>query len=82
MPIQCAIDLLNAIDDNKTLRKQMYGCESNDALMEFLKKEGYTFTVDEFEESVRALHVKCQTLEAAQELLHKADWLRFLLTMN
>lgn len=82
MPIQKAIDLLNDIDDNKALRHQMYGCENTDELMRFLHAEGYVFSVDEFEEAVRFQHVQCQTLEAAQELLHKADWLRFILLTN
>lgn len=79
MPIQNAIDLLNVIDDNKELRNQMYGCKNNVDLLTFLKLKGYYFTVEEFEDAVRLQHVQCQTLEAAQELLHKADWLRYLL---
>jgi hypothetical protein len=82
MPIRNAIDLLEAIDLNSELRDQMYRCAGSEELMVFLNMKGYQFDVEEFEEAIRLQHVKCQTLEAAQELLHKADWLRYLLLMS
>lgn len=82
MPINSAIDLLKAIDHSSELRDQMYRCGGSEELMIYLEAVGYQFDVEEFEEAVRLQHVKCQTLEAAQELLHKADWLRYLLLMN
>ena len=33
----------------------------------------------EFEDAVNYLHVQCQTLERAQLLLQKAEWLRYVL---
>ncbi len=82
MPIRNAIDLLADIDNNSDLREQMYRCPGSNELLAYLKVQGYSFDNDEFEEAVRIQHVQCQTLEDAQELLHKADWLRYLMLIN
>ena len=82
MSIGHAILLLNAIDDDYVLRQQMYNCANAGELMMFLKTKGYQFTIEEFEESVRYLHVKCQRLEEAQHVLNKAEWLRYQLAIN
>jgi len=82
MPINSALELLDDIGTNPQLRDQMYACTGAENLKDFLSDIGYRFDLEEFEEAVRLLHVKCQTLEAAQELLHRADWLRFLLSIN
>lgn len=82
MPIRNALDLLHDIDSNSDLREQMYRCPGSVELLVYLNANGYTFDIDEFEEAVRFQHVKCQTLEDAQELLHKADWLRYLMMIN
>lgn len=82
MPIQNAISLMDAIDSDPNLREQMYRYSEADELVAYLQTIGYGFTADEFEDAVRYQHVRCQTLEAAQELLHKADWLRFQITIT
>ena len=82
MPIRSAIDLLAAIDNNSDLREQMYRCPGSNELRAYLKVKGYSFDNDEFEEAVRIQHVQCQTIEDAQKLLHKADWLRYLMLIN
>ncbi|HEY4789090.1 MAG TPA: Nif11-like leader peptide family natural product precursor [Bacteroidales bacterium] len=82
MSIRNAIFLLDAIDNDLELREQMYQCVDYSELMEYLKLKGYPFSKDEFEEAVSYLHVKCQTVENAQLLLQKAEWLRFLLFIN
>jgi predicted ribosomally synthesized peptide with nif11-like leader len=82
MSIHNAIRLLNAIDSDPGIRDRMYQCKDSEQLMAYLESQGYAFTSDELEDAINALHVRCQTLEDAQSLLHKADWLRFMLLMN
>lgn len=79
MSIKNAINLLNDIDLQESLRIKMYMCESNKELEECLKSNGYDFTDAEFEDAVNYTHVQCQRLEQAQLLMQKAEWLRFLL---
>ncbi len=82
MPVQHVIELLNIIDSEPELREQMYNCVHPDDVFKYLYSKGYHFNTTEFEEAVRILHVKCQTYEEADLLLHKAEWLRFQLTLE
>lgn len=82
MSIRNAIFLLNAIDNDTKLRDHLYRCDSYEELMECLKSKGFPFTRGEFEDAVNHLHVQCQTLENAQLLMQKAEWLRYLLFIN
>jgi hypothetical protein len=82
MAIRNAIDLLKDIDENSELRFYLYGCSGSVEMHTYLRSKGYSFDIEEFEEAVRLKHVLCQTLEDAQELLHKADWLRYLMVIN
>jgi predicted ribosomally synthesized peptide with nif11-like leader len=82
MSIHNAIYLLNAIENDTKLRGEMYRCNNNEELKSFLKATGFIFSNDEFEEAVNSLHVQCQTLEQAQLLLQKADWLRYMIFIN
>ena len=82
MPIRNAIFLLNAIESDTRLRDRMYRCNDYDELVTYLRSLGYIFDDGEFEDAVNYLHVQCQTLENAQLLLQKAEWLRFLLFIN
>lgn len=82
MSIRNAIFLLNAIDDDTKLREQLYRCSDYKELMKCLQVKGLPFLKEEFEEAVNLLHVQCQTLENAQLLMQKAEWLRYLLFIN
>ena len=82
MPIRNAIFLLNAIETDTKLRDRMYRCNDNEELVMYLKSMGYIFDNDEFEDAVNFLHLQCQTLENAQLLLQKAEWLRYLIFIN
>lgn len=79
MAIANAIKLINDIDVNKSLRNEMYSIPSSGELFEYLKIQGYVFNYAELEEAVNLLHVKCQTLQEAQDIMHKAEMLKFLL---
>jgi predicted ribosomally synthesized peptide with nif11-like leader len=82
MSVSNAILLLKAIDDDSMLREEIYLCKETDQVITYLKSQGYHFDMDELEDAIHYLHVKCQTLEEAQCLLHKADWLRFLMFVS
>lgn len=82
MSIRNAILLLNAIDNDGKLRDQIYSCKDYDELMNCFQSLGYHFDEYEFEDAVNHLHVQCQTVENAQLLHQKADWLRYLLYIN
>lgn len=79
MSIQNAIHLLRQVDADTTLREGMYNCINGSELQTFLASSGFPFDSNEFEDAVNHLHTQCQTLEQAQDLLHKADWLRYML---
>jgi predicted ribosomally synthesized peptide with nif11-like leader len=82
MSIQNAINLLNAIDNEPNLRMQMYSCFGSDEVLDYLKAKGFSFSFSELEDAVNYKHVQCQTIEEAQELLHKADWLKFQISIK
>ena len=82
MAMNNVIHLFLTIDNDPEFREQIYQCKDSDNLMAFLNSRGYYFDLDEMEDAISYLHVQCQTLEEAQQLLHKADWLRFLIFMN
>jgi hypothetical protein len=82
MSIRNAIFLLNAIDNDCRLRDRIYSCTDHDELMKCFKSLGYIFDEYEFEDAVNHLHVQCQTVENAQLLLQKAEWLRYVMFIN
>ena len=79
MSIQSAIDLIKRIDKDVDLRMEMYVCNTPYELNECLTKNGFWFTLDELEEATNSLHVKCQSIYEADELLHKVEWIKIML---
>jgi hypothetical protein len=82
MPIRNAVYLLNAIESDSHLRESMYSCKDMEEFDSCLDSNGYIFDFEEFEDAVHYLHLRCQTIESAQCLFHKAEWLRYLLVKN
>lgn len=82
MSIRNAVYLLNAIEKDEDLRRQLYRCSNRSQLDIILNPLGYVFDNNEFEDAVNSMHVQCQTLENAQALMHKAELIRFLLFTN
>lgn len=82
MSVHNAIRLLNQIEDDAILRQAIYQCDSSEQLFAFLSALGFYFEMNELEDAINHMHVQCQTLEEAQSLLHKAEWLRFLLLFD
>ena len=82
MAMNNVIHLFMTIDKDPVFRKQIYQCRNSEQLRAYLNSSGYYFDLDEMEDAINYMHVQCQTLEEAQQLLHKADWLRFLIFMN
>lgn len=82
MPIRNAVYLLKAIESDSKLRESMYSCKDNVEFDTCLNSNGYIFDYEEFEDAVHFLHLRCQTIENAQCLFHKSEWLRYLLIKN
>ena len=76
------IHMFITIDIDPEFREKIYQCKDSASLRSYLNSRGYYFNEDEMEDAINYLHVQCQTLEEAQNLLHKADWLRYLIFMN
>lgn len=76
MSIQNAIDFLQQTMQNPDSRNELYGLNSHAEFSEWLTMHGIPFHMDEFEESVNLLHVKCQSHEEANLLLNRVDWVR------
>jgi hypothetical protein len=78
MSVHNAVKLIQSLDSDFTLRNQMYACKHISELDSFLNKNNIWFQMDEFEEAFNMLHVKCQTIEEANDLFQKKDWYCFL----
>jgi hypothetical protein len=78
MAIQNAIKLINAIDSDNGLRKSLYSLKKSADLEDFLNKNDLKFDMNEFEEAVNFLHVKCQFKEQADDLFQKVEWFRYI----
>ncbi len=79
MAINDAIRLLSMVDSQPDFRRSLMRCEKLSELKQVLSGYDISFTPVEFEEAVTHLHVQCQTLEAAQSLMAKAEWYNFLI---
>jgi hypothetical protein len=80
MAILHVIQLLNAIELDNQFRLELYNFKNTIELENYLKSKGYYFNDDDIDNAINFLHVQCQTLEDAQELQNKADWLRYLIS--
>lgn len=76
MSIQNSIDFLQQAMKNPDTRSELYGLSSHAEFSEWLVLHDLAFHMDEFEESVNLLHVKCQSHEEASLLLNRVDWVR------
>lgn len=81
MSLKGAMNLIRDAGKNPGLRKELYTVPPAE-LSKYLKAKGYFFDYSEFEESVNLLHVKCQTKDEADELMHVVLWFRLLSTMT
>lgn len=66
--------LLNEMDSNPDLRRQMYRCSTKKELSDYLASIDRAFTHYEFDEAVNHLHVQCQTHQQAELLMSRAQW--------
>jgi hypothetical protein len=80
MAIYHVIKLFQEIEEDFDLRSKLYKCFDQDELMDYLNSRGYFFNTNDIENAVNLMHVQCRTLDDAQILMHKADWLRFLVS--
>lgn len=77
MALQDAINFISDVHVKDDLRKSVNATEKAN-LFFTLKKEGYPFTTDDFEEAVNMVHVKCKEEEQAMALMQVAHWFRLL----
>ena len=82
MSILSAIDFIKNLDNGVDLRLKLYSCNSANELEQCLAKNGYWFSYNELDEAINSLHVKCQTVQEAQDLMHKAEWIKYMLLHN
>ncbi len=73
MAIANAMKFIRESQTNPELRKVVNQCPPT-KIFEQLTELGYEFTMDEFEESVNMLHVKCQFEEEANMLMQSNMW--------
>lgn len=78
MAINDAMRLLKMVDTHPEFRKSLVRCNKLSEMEEVLKTNDMSFTPFEFEEAINLLHVQCQTLEAAQSLMAKAEWYNYM----
>lgn len=79
MAISDAMKFIRESQEDQELRKVVNTTPSNQ-VMDELAKRGLEFTVEEFEETVNLLHVKCQFEEQANQLMQTAMWFRMSLS--
>ena len=77
MALQDAIKFIKQAAKDDTLRHSLYSVDPNKILPE-LEKQGYKFTLNEFEESINVLHVRCQTEDEANRLFQVIWWFKML----
>lgn len=75
MAINDAIKFIQDSQGNKELRK-VVNKSAADKVLDQLVAIGFEFNMEEFEESVNMLHVKCQTEADANQLMQTAMWFR------
>lgn len=74
MSIQHALIFIENIDTKKELREACYACHSQSELITMLRKNGLSFTPDEFDDAVNMLLFKCQTYEQASKVNQIKIW--------
>ncbi|WP_321286175.1 Nif11-like leader peptide family natural product precursor [uncultured Sunxiuqinia sp.] len=78
MAINNAMKFIRESQVDPELRKVVNKTPGNE-LIQQLTELGYEFDVEEFEESVNMMHVKCQFEEEANRLMQTAMWFRMSL---
>jgi len=70
--------LFKAIDESDDLRLSLNTCKNKSDLFLCLEQNNLSFSYEEFDEAINNIHTTCQTQEAANDLMSKANWFRFL----
>ncbi len=74
MSIQNAMDFLLIHVECPESRDTLYKLNCFDDFRNWQIDHNNSFNWDEFDESINLLHVKCQTHEQAERLMHNVDW--------
>lgn len=78
MPINDAIQFINAVSQNTDLRKSLYAVPQS-AILAHLAQLGFVFSWPEFDDASRLLHLRCQSEEQAFHLQQVVWWFRLQL---
>ena len=78
MAIQNVMKFIRESQENKELRREINQCPA-EKIFPRLEELGYEFTMDEFEESINLMHVKCQTEEEYNRLMQTQMWFKMLI---
>lgn len=79
MSIASAINFLKRVQVDEEFRKECYMCKSKDELRQTLEKEGYKFTMLEFDNGVNTLILRCADASQAFEIHHLQSWYNLVL---
>ena len=77
MPIIDAIKFIKSVSADDKLRNILYSIPTEKIYTE-LASLGFKFDVNDFEESINLLHIKCQTEEDVEDLFQVVNWFRML----
>ena len=77
MPIQDAINFIQAASGDKALRDSLATLKRDEIFPE-LENKGFKFNIPEFEESVNLMHVQCKTQEQADFLFEVVWWFKMV----
>ncbi len=76
MSLQNAINFISKVDSEYDFRKSCYKFKNQHTLLEFLKSEGFAFSVPEIEDAFNTLIFKCQTYEQHENIRHLESWFK------
>lgn len=82
MPMANVQKLFQRIATDTDLRKEFYRASGREGREAILQRENLSFTDAEFDEGIRAMHVKCQSQEAADQLMDFRMWWEQLRNME
>jgi hypothetical protein len=77
MPIIDAMKFIKSVAADEELRNILYTLPTEKIYQE-LETLGFKFDVNDFEESINMLHVKCQTEEEVEQLFQVVNWFKML----
>ena len=79
MSLNNAMKFIRKSQSDPELRKKINQCAPQEVFPR-LTELGYEFTMDEFDESINLMHVKCQFQEEGDRLMQTKMWFGMLIS--